>query len=418
MLCHEHATTCKLPHLDKDSSVQRAIESKVDQKFFDDKKTPTIPRRRTSCHNPLFLGYLSRHRSKRELLVRKELMGLPEVSEIMFCLPVTIRDDVYAMPPTYRHIQVNKINPDNAPPRIPLGEPCHCREKCSEDCLNRLTYIECTSKNCKLGPSCGNRRISQRRVPKCKVKRERGKGWGLVTLEAVRKGDLVQEYIGEIIDEKEKQSRLTQWSIDHPNDPNFYIMANAPGWFIDARFTSNLSRFINHSCEPNCILTTFNVNGVIRNGIFALQDIEAGEFLSYDYNFDTLHNDKFNCRCGAATCRGTLKYTGQRREENINKTKTQVWEDARAAYERDKKFVEELMRDEFERRSQVSASVPGSINNDELVANGPQRQKHRRDAIKGHIFLWRNVEIGSNFAGRTRRFSKEKMGMNYADDES
>ena len=60
------------------------------------------------------------------------------------------------------------------------------------------------------------------------------------------------EYIGEVINEKTKNTRLEEWTKEHPNDPNFYIMELQAGWFIDAREYGNLSRFINHGCDPNC----------------------------------------------------------------------------------------------------------------------------------------------------------------------
>lgn len=67
--------------------------------------------------------------------------------------------------------------------------------------------------------------------------------------------DLVLEYVGEVIDKQTKDDRLSEWSKEHPNDPNFYIMELQPGWFIDARLLGNMSRFINHSCDPNCKLS-------------------------------------------------------------------------------------------------------------------------------------------------------------------
>jgi hypothetical protein len=65
--------------------------------------------------------------------------------------------------------------------------------------------------------------------------REHGKGWGLVTVNGVSKGDLIQEYVGEVIDETTKNDRLLEWARDHPNDPNFYVMRLETGWYIDAR---------------------------------------------------------------------------------------------------------------------------------------------------------------------------------------
>jgi hypothetical protein len=385
--------------------MQNAIENKVTKLFSD--RAKSAQRKKRGGQNPFLVGLSGGQLTTEETAFAKEAeTQLGQRHEIAYCLPVAMKDEVFAMPPTYRHIHVNKVDPNHAPPRFPVGDPCVCEESCGVDCYNRLTYTECTSKNCNVGASCGNRMMSKRKVPKCKVRREPGKGWGLLVLEAVKKGDLVQEYIGEIIDEVEKEKRLSLWSVMHPNDPNFYIMANAPGWFIDARFTSNLSRFINHSCDPNCLLSAVNVNGIMRNGIYALRDLEAGEFLSYDYHFDTNQKDRFTCRCGAPKCRGTMKYIVQRKEEVQNKSKGQVWDEARGNYERDRKFVDDYNKDNEERLSQVAVTVPDSSSNDELVANGPQPQKFRAEAQRGRIFLWRNAELGSDFVARTIRVDK------------
>ena len=74
--------------------------------------------------------------------------------------------------------------------------------------------------------------MSKRQFAKCRPKREHGKGWGLVAIDGVNQGDLVQEYAGEIIDEKTKEERLQAWSRDHPHDPNFYVMHLEPGWYV------------------------------------------------------------------------------------------------------------------------------------------------------------------------------------------
>jgi len=46
---------------------------------------------------------------------------------------------------------------------------------------------------------------------------------------------------------------------------------------IDAGPKGNYSRFMNHSCQPNCETQKWNVNGDVRIGLFALVDIVAGE---------------------------------------------------------------------------------------------------------------------------------------------
>ena len=105
----------------------------------------------------------------------------------------------------------------------------------------------------------------------------------------------MQEYVGKVVDAATKEDILKKWSRDNPNDPNFYVMSLSKGWFIDAQEVVNLSCFINHSCDPNCILLPINMSGYMRNAIMALRDITPGEFLSYDYHFDTHHGDRFVC---------------------------------------------------------------------------------------------------------------------------
>lgn len=46
---------------------------------------------------------------------------------------------------------------------------------------------------------------------------------------------------------------------------------------IDAGPKGNYSRFMNHSCQPNCETQKWTVNGDTRVGLFAVCDIPAGE---------------------------------------------------------------------------------------------------------------------------------------------
>lgn len=245
-----------------------------------------------------------------------------------------------------------------------------------------------------------------RNIAKCKPVREKGKGWGLVPLQNVAEGSFVQEYVGDVIDEAEKESRLLEWSKNHPNDPNFYVMYLDTRWYIDARVTANLSRFVNHSCAPNCKLKRVNVNGYMRVGIFAIRDIKAGEFLSYDYQFDTKHGDKFICRCGAENCRGTMKGGKQAKvEEKLSKA--DEWVKAKAEFDRDLKYLEEVERVEQEKATQVGIMVPSYDFSNELVSNGPD--KGRSDlGDNNKLFLWRNAILGSKFSDRDHRRNNRK----------
>ena len=47
-----------------------------------------------------------------------------------------------------------------------------------------------------------------------------------------------------------------------------------------------MGRFINHACNPNCETQKWVVHGELAIGLFALQDIEPGSELTFDYNFE------------------------------------------------------------------------------------------------------------------------------------
>jgi uncharacterized protein len=58
--------------------------------------------------------------------------------------------------------------------------------------------------------------------------------------------------------------------------------------------------WVNHCCEPNA-----GLRGQVT--LVALRDIEAGEEICYDYAMsDGSPYDGFECRCGAARCRGRV----------------------------------------------------------------------------------------------------------------
>ena len=260
--------------------------------------------------------------------------------------------------------------------------------------------------NCNHGQGCGNRKLSRRQFAKCKPTREQGKGWGLVTVNGAKQGSLIQEYVGEIIDEKTKRERLEIWAEDHPNDPNFYIMSLETGWYIDAREKGNLSRFINHSCGPNCHLTPVSVGGLTRVAIIAKRDIEPGEFLCYDYQFDTKDSDKFLCRCGAPGCRGTMKggTNNPGEEDEKKKTKKDVWAEVKAKFDKDKKFVEDVKEDQDIRMNQVSACLPGEDGESARTIASLPSSAFRFPGV----CLWRNTLTGSDFASRYLQITAHK----------
>jgi hypothetical protein len=209
--------------------------------------------------------------------------------------------------------------------------------------------------------------------------------------------------VGEVLTEKQIADRLTRHEKLKPNDPNFYIMALETGWYIDARDKGNLSRFINHSCAPNCQLQRVNVAGCTRIAIVCIKPVEPGEFLSYDYQFDTEHAEKFRCACGAENCRGTMKGgdTSLMKKEEEKKTKAQMLKEAKGKLERDKKFVEKVEEESVSRLNLVGRVVPGGNSEAELILNGPRKMCVRR--TKRSERASSKGSVGGRGGGATRR---------------
>ena len=137
------------------------------------------------------------------------------------------------------------------------------------------------------------------------VRRSGVHGKGVFALQDLAEGETLIEYVGEVISWDEAQDR-------HPHDPQdpnhtFYFHVNEDR-VIDALFGGNSSRWINHSCKPNCEADEENDRIFIK----ALRNIKAGEELNYDYGLiiDEPYTKKlkaeYPCWCGAKNCRGTL----------------------------------------------------------------------------------------------------------------
>lgn len=71
------------------------------------------------------------------------------------------------------------------------------------------------------------------------------------------------------------------------NEKHRYMMVLSGGEVIDATRMGGFARFINHSCEPNCGVEKWDVNGEERCGIFALRDIHTSEEITFDYKFES-----------------------------------------------------------------------------------------------------------------------------------
>ncbi|KAF7806575.1 histone-lysine N-methyltransferase ASHR3 [Senna tora] len=177
---------------------------------------------------------------------------------------------------------------------------CSFSSTCSDDCVCRVQCISC-SKACRCSENCNNRPF--RKEKKIKIVKTELCGWGVEAAETINKGEFIIEYIGEVIDDALCEKRL--WDMKYRDEHNFYMCEIRKDFTIDATFKGNTSRFLNHSCDPNCVLEKWQVDGETRVGVFAARPIEAGEPLTYDYRF-VQFGPEVKCHCGAPNCQGFL----------------------------------------------------------------------------------------------------------------
>jgi SET domain-containing protein len=116
-------------------------------------------------------------------------------------------------------------------------------------------------------------------------------GYGLFAGQDIRKGVEILQYTGEKISKAESARRVLAG--------NAYIFELTDKWDIDGTSLSNIARYINHSCAPNC-----EVQKTSRTlWIVARRTIKKGEELTYNYGYD---RKEVRCHCGAKNCCGYI----------------------------------------------------------------------------------------------------------------
>ncbi|XP_037914848.1 probable histone-lysine N-methyltransferase CG1716 [Hermetia illucens] len=174
---------------------------------------------------------------------------------------------------------------------------------CGEDCLNRLLMIECSSK-CTVGERCTNRRFQKYQHARCKVFRTEKKGFGIMADGEIPAGEFIMEYVGEVLNGKQFEKRAAIYSQD--KNKHYYFMALRGDSIIDATMKGSISRFINHSCDPNAETQKWTVNGELRIGFFSKRKIYAGEEITFDYQFQRYGKEAQKCFCESVNCRGWI----------------------------------------------------------------------------------------------------------------
>ncbi|XP_055933527.1 histone-lysine N-methyltransferase SETD2-like isoform X2 [Argiope bruennichi] len=183
---------------------------------------------------------------------------------------------------------------------------------CKEECLNRLLMIECGFR-CPLGDACSNKRFQKKQYVKSEIIKTEKKGWGLRALEDISIGEFLMEFVGEVLNHKEYRQRVKLYAKE--KNIHCYFMALKTDEILDATYKGNLTRFINHSCDPNCETQKWTVNGELRVGVFARRPISVGEEFTLDYKFQRYGREAQKCFCGSALCSG---YIGGEKQISID----------------------------------------------------------------------------------------------------
>lgn len=171
--------------------------------------------------------------------------------------------------------------------------------------------LECNGR-CTCSKNCQNRVVQKGINYHLEVFQTPDKGFGLRVLEDIPKYRYVCEYAGEVLFAEEAKKRASNL---HPGE-NFYIFAlqehidgKLTQTYIDPSKIGNVGRFINHSCDPNLIMTPVRINHAIPSmALFAKHDIKAGEELGFSYSGEeasdlTIPGVTFKqCFCGSKNC--------------------------------------------------------------------------------------------------------------------
>lgn len=173
-------------------------------------------------------------------------------------------------------------------------------------CESVASKLECTRSTCDFeGHYCNNRRLQNPGIfPKRQIFDAGQKQKGYKVMEDVSAGIFINEYMGNIIGPRDEMVSAFAKGVFKNNG---YLMLvdrdqihNRSYFYIDSKKIGNSSRFVNHSCDPNCFVETWVCDVQARVAIVALKDLKSGEEVTIDYG------DMYGltvCYCGTPKCR-------------------------------------------------------------------------------------------------------------------
>jgi serine/threonine protein kinase len=202
--------------------------------------------------------------------------------------------------------------------KINREDVSHCKcdtagHDCSDEaCVNRAMKEECIYV-CHGGTTCRNQRIQGNQRAPIEVFDAGDKGRGLRALEALGRDTFILEYVGDVVNERQLKRRLRQYRKEGRRHRYIMELDKKKRLYVDSTKKANISRYMNHCCEPNCYVEVWHCGGENRAAFFTLKPVAKGEELVFDYHWEALgETSLIECQCGTAKCHGFVDYVPHR----------------------------------------------------------------------------------------------------------
>ncbi|XP_008420982.1 histone-lysine N-methyltransferase EHMT2 isoform X3 [Poecilia reticulata] len=262
-------------------------------------------------------------------LIRTERIICSDVAQGYENIPIPCVNavDDEGCPSDYKYVSENcETSAMNIDRNITHLQHCSCTDDCSSsNCLCGQLSIRCwydkdqrllqefnkiepplifeCNMACSCYRTCKNRVVQAGIKVRLQLYRTEKMGWGVRAMQDIPQGSFICEYVGELISDAEADVR--------EDDSYLFDLDNKDGevYCIDARYYGNISRFINHLCDPNLIpVRVFMLHQDLRFpriAFFSSRDILSGQELGFDYGdrFWDIKSKYFTCQCGSEKCK-------------------------------------------------------------------------------------------------------------------
>jgi histone-lysine N-methyltransferase SETD1 len=110
----------------------------------------------------------------------------------------------------------------------------------------------------------------------------------------------VAAYAGELIGSRASDIREQRY--EGQGIDSTYLFRFGRYHVVDATYIGNAARFVNHSCDPNCVAWEHAGMGI---HLKTTRPIGVGEEITYDYKLPPEQDEskRVPCLCGSAKCR-------------------------------------------------------------------------------------------------------------------